>query len=128
MVCSVTTSIFAVASSRMTILFLRSMALMMQISCLSPMLKFFPSSMIMKLRPKLLSIADKTVIPCYYSNISCFDLPSNKYSRPAFLIKSMMRSSVDSLKGSIFMRSVPSYIIGSYGIIVILFLRTARSS
>ena len=48
MVCSVTTSMFAVASSRTTILFLLRMALQMQMSYLSPALRFAPFSVILK--------------------------------------------------------------------------------
>ena len=57
MVSSVTTSIFAVASSRITILLFFKMALIMHRSYLSPTARLPPFSVILKLRPAALDLS-----------------------------------------------------------------------
>ena len=137
---SVTTSIFAVASSSITMRFWRRIALMMQISWRSPTLKFFPSALTWNFRPlpamSWSSTFSSVVVPSsvysserpysfifntlfFASSSSNFDLPLRIYSRPAFLISSEIRASLNSLNGSRFDLRVPANITGSYGIIVI---------
>ena len=94
---SVSMSIFEVASSMITILFLRSIAQQIQINYFSPELKFSPFSFIMK------SI--------------CFEIPA--FNRRPFISESVAHESGSRLK-----RTVPLNKTGIWGMIVILSLRS----
>mmetsp|Transcript_1598 Transcript_1598/g.1956 ORF Transcript_1598/g.1956 Transcript_1598/m.1956 type:complete len:360 (+) Transcript_1598:152-1231(+) len=104
-VASVLMSMLAVASSIITILFFLRMALQMQISCLSPELKFSPLLPIGKFRPEL--------------------SPQANASRPA--ARSSLRISPSSFlfSGSRLNLRVPLNSVASCGMIVILVLRSA---
>ena len=99
MICSVSISIFAVASSISTIFVFLSIALAIQISCLSPALKFSPPSLI--------------------SESSPYSLFCNRLSKQHYLSALIISSSVDFYNGSMFYLRVPSNIVASYIIIVI---------
>jgi len=105
---------FAVASSRMTILFFLRIARQIQINCRSPLLKFFPPSVIFKLTPLFSSFV---VLAFLY----------NKSSNPAFYNKSKILSSETYSNGSKLNFSVPVNSVGSYGITVTFFRKIYKS-
>ena len=83
---SVTTSIFAVASSRRTILLWRRMALIMQMSYLSPTLRLLPSSYILNCKPFPSSSSTSpfffftpavAAVSSFFSSVACSDLSSS---------------------------------------------------
>ena len=138
MLCSVTISILAVASSSTTTLFLRSMARHMQMSCRSPALKLAPYSVILKQIPLparfrsylILFVVLSSLVGCMLdtsvelltrSNCSPADYSGSRFSRsakPAFKRSYSMAAFVCSLKGSTLNLIVPVNRVGSYAITV----------
>ena len=106
--CSVTTSIFAVASSRITTFEDLRIALQMHISCLSPEDRFWPFS-VNSVSSPLSSLFSRS-------------------SSDAFFNTSRILSSEQVLSGSRLKRRVPVNIVGSWGITVMLARRSFRSS
>ena len=107
MVCSETTSIFAVASSSITSLLFLKIALQMHMSYLSPTLRFAPFSSITKSKPV-------SPLLCFYVSM---------FVRPAYVTIESIFSSATVLEGSKLYLNVPANRTGSYGITVSLSLR-----
>lgn len=103
----------AVASSRITILFVRKIALQMQISCRSPELRFLPPSEITMLMPR--------------SEASAFSDLFSKSLRPALCRSSSIRFSSTRSNGSRLNLREPAKRVGSCGITVTFSLNFYRS-
>ena len=134
---SVMMSMLAVASSSTITLFVRRIALQMQISCFSPELRFPPFSTILKVRPlpggstfaSATGLLRRRPPPFFY-----FFMSSNEFSRssrsyrPACFSSAVKRSSVSFSKGSKLNFSVPEKREGSCGMTVTTFRTCCKST
>lgn len=107
---SVTTSMFAVASSKITTLLCRKMDLHMHKSCFSPTERLLPPSSTLNASPD----------PNYFSPLAI------RLVNPAFYSTSISFSSGRRSNGSKLNLRVPLNKVGSWGITVIFYLKSLR--